>query len=369
MSTKSKGQVMRQQGCTNGTDGVTHAAKRGFTLIELLVVVAVIALLIGILLPALGSARASAWQSRGASTQRQMLLAIQTYGNTYNFHIPGINTSGIRNEQYQQTPAQGQALNRSGNAPTQQYDWMSPSLDERDLPITRADRLSNIMEQYRDPAMRERGIPDAGDSFDEEDIDRLAQSRDGFASPSYMMPFAWQFARETLTNTDGTTRQWGVPTQLDEGIRLPSGWFPRIDRVGPESSKAALSDGVARPLPEGVQLDGNIWLNPQSPQFFNGGMFVHDTPTRRQSDIFGDTDSNNATQGANLALSYRHGRRMNVGFFDGHVKILDRSQSTDPALWYPTGSIWLGGNWIAQEAQNLGYVVNPGDGEGTNRIN
>lgn len=58
---------------------------------------------------------------------------------------------------------------------------------------------------------------------------------------------------------------------------------------------------------------------------------------------------------------------MNVGFFDGHVEILDRSQSTDPALWFPTGSRWLGTTWIDPEAQNLGYSTNPA--VGSDRIN
>ena len=64
--------------------------RRGFTLIELLVVIAIIALLIGILLPALGRARIAGQKVASSSNQRQVLIGMQTFAGDKDGFFPGV---------------------------------------------------------------------------------------------------------------------------------------------------------------------------------------------------------------------------------------------------------------------------------------
>ncbi len=60
----------------------------GFTLIELLVVISIIALLIGILLPALGAARRTARSMACLSNERQHLIGLNAYATDHDTFLP-----------------------------------------------------------------------------------------------------------------------------------------------------------------------------------------------------------------------------------------------------------------------------------------
>jgi prepilin-type N-terminal cleavage/methylation domain-containing protein len=76
------------------TDRQTMTRRDGFTLIELLVVISIIALLVGILLPALGAARRSALSIKSVSNLRQVGIGLAAYTTDRRGYYP-IHSSSI----------------------------------------------------------------------------------------------------------------------------------------------------------------------------------------------------------------------------------------------------------------------------------
>ncbi len=328
----------------------THPA-RAFTLIELLVVIAIIAMLISLLLPALGQAREAGRSVVCGANLRNIGEGQHIYMNSWKDCFAGPTNSGYKG----QVGQAGDTLyvnDTHSEMPTSTMDWISPTLGESlGLSPNRAQRTGQIFNKFACPSCKlyNQSVFNGGGS----DFVQFqnAASGDGFKQVSYLATEGFMYYSPTAPNVAAlnTAMSGQAPIGHTTPATPPAGYQPRGDLVGRQMDKKVLAaDGTRYLAAQGSASILDFDSDP-TPRWF--GSFVDSSPIYNDCTAYGRGTGGGGAAGRHL-LSFRHaGQRISVAYFDGHAGLMKSTDAyTDASPWYPSGSRFNSGGVATPEA-------------------
>lgn len=346
--------------------------RRGFTLIELLVVISIIALLIGILLPALGSARGTARRIVCSSTERSLAQLQTIYSFDNKDYFAGPNTSGSAYSTIYYDGRAAPTINdiigdSTGTTPTQLGDWISPILgDSVGLSANRPERMAQMFNDYGcSEAVEATALFSNENDFNDEVVNRIfGRGVNGvsYIAPNTMMAFSSQARLPDIVFSGGrpvsVTTYTRIPANRTNGALISPSYSQRTDLVGQATAKIMFADGLRVATREGITISADA---------NQGGLynnFIGNSPIIEGSSTYGRTPESLGSAGEapfNTAASYRHNNGINAAYFDGHVGFMTQIESyTDPRPWWPRGSIWNPGQYSGATAESVAFMQSAG---------
>ncbi|MEO1584800.1 MAG: prepilin-type N-terminal cleavage/methylation domain-containing protein [Planctomycetota bacterium] len=315
--------------------------RRGFTLIELLVVIAIIALLIGILLPALGQARCTARKLVGATNHRTIGQGVYFYAEQFDDETPTSHTI---------------AASGFGANTRFAYVWMAQ------VRLALGGLESGAMEAFQNPAAP-KDFPYEWEFNTRQDITRWV-ANDRIGPVQYSGTFFGYEQNELMVGQERLADRIGSDPEVDGRFFFSVG----LNETGTGSVQDTVDGrpvclGVgehALPTLEGASAqdiaDTTIHRGPKLSSWRDPANFI----VAADSTVDGESDAQ-VSPGATLfeaaiPASYCGGDTANFAFGDGHVETLSipdlllsqeniqRGQAGDPNVlaklrrWNNTGA-------------------------------
>ncbi len=317
---------------------------QGFTLIELLVVIAIIALLIGILLPALGAARNSAQALKAGANARNISQGVAVYGATNRDYLPPAYTYPTTPDGFNWRP-EGQTLEVESNPDgINGYAHWSYFLFGGAVPE----------DAFESPKTTNNGAPrtfdNPNDPFDQEDwqnpsnqtlvtdrqVPRIAFTVNGAIMPRNKfqnIQNGWGLRNNVLVRVDQITS--GSNTILAAEMEDRFEWRSVADVSNSSGEGESKSHRPIVPFKAAFGDLPNVYNVPNA-QGRGRKAFRYYLPT----EVF--TEEEMREQGAGLLsrdefnlniVSRAHNGRSNFSFVDGHVSLAELEETLQKQQW------------------------------------
>ncbi|MBN8596622.1 MAG: prepilin-type N-terminal cleavage/methylation domain-containing protein [Planctomycetes bacterium] len=337
----------------------------GFTLIELLIVIAIIALLISILLPSLGTARRIARGLVCSNNQRQIAVGTVAYAEQNKEWLLGSPmTTGW--DAMGKSKAGGVA--QFNGSSIQIWDWTGPLLSflGQQGPgdgVTLASREESATAQVRsdrfDFYLRTPSMNCPENNFEAQPYPRAGGPWQVKRMPSFCMSTGFVSTEDAAPFGAGDRRNEGIDRR---------GYLPKLSNLGTASMKVLVFDShrYAEAGAAGTQAGAPTYNYDMQTDAKFGGSFADVGAWWYTGSDGTKALHRKATEAGGPWARYvdarfwafRHGsKRMdpgggaasgggsagvqclgNVAFYDGHVARMDDNAATNPMLWFPTGT-------------------------------